>query len=154
MIKNIVIGLCVCILVFTGILLISPIATPDAFPFYSIKRIEEKIGGLFQRSVDQKIRYNIFLLNRRLSDLKYITDNREYALYYQSSLRYAATAGTLANLITIKYQANDVLNIFNSHSKTLVNILRLKNDDESWKFIYDNINYLQIYSKQIKKIKK
>lgn len=65
---------------------------------FPLKRLKEKVSFLFKFKHEAKINYSKFLLDKRLSELITLVDQKSDPLITQSSQRYAYQAGITANL--------------------------------------------------------
>jgi len=131
-------------------LFVSGNAMPDSADLFRLKRLQEKVFMKMKINSEDKVEYYSFLLNKRLNELKYLVEERQYAYILSSSLRYSTTAGLMTEVIT----ANDMDNVivptikmFKEHQlvfSQLVETYPFKDSGE-WKFLQDDYNYLEIY---------
>src|SRR5882724_564056 len=149
--KNIILTIIILFLLVGASLFLANLSMPDS-TLYPLKRLEEKVVLKSKITPSDKLAYNVVLLDRRLTEMAYIVQNREYEYYYSSSLRYATTAGDSTNLILanfLKSQASSTNKIFKKHQVTLKKFLVQKENHDEWKFVQDDINYLIIYSNKL-----
>lgn len=126
---------------------------PGSF-YYSLKRAWEKVRWYFTFSDQNKVNYHQDLLNKRLSELKYVVDNKLLSEVETSSQRFAYQAGVLADVLK---KMNDkegnalLLEDFEKY-KLVLNKLRDNYPANSsfWMLIQHDINTLKILSEQIK----
>lgn len=148
-------------LIITGGLLILAIsilwstrALPNSEELYDLKRLQEKIFLRLKTNSNDKINYYNMLLDERLNELVSLIENRQFDYILTSSLRYSTTAGLLTEMI-INRQMNDsipaVQKKFKKHQKIIKELddSYPKDENEEWKFIQDDYNYLTIYSQQL-----
>lgn len=105
----------------------------------------------------EKAEFYSFLLDQRLDELKTIMNGKQEGhLILPSTLRYATTAGEYVNLIKqygLTAESKNAKMQFANHRKVIVELSKkYKNKssgDYTGKFIIDDINYLDIYSKEL-----
>lgn len=142
------------------LLLVSNNANPDRID-YGFKRLQEKLFLSLHFSPPQKVNYYNTLLSQRLRELEYLTQNKKTYMLWQSSLRYATTAGEVTDVIiknNLKDRANQFREEFNQHQQAINNLLinypgDLDPTEENSKFLTDAINYLNEYIEKLSKIK-
>jgi len=118
--------------------------TDPAFEaLWLIKRSEEKVYTKFKTGQD-RIDYNYVMLNRRLKELESLVAGKNYNFILSASLRYSTTAGQLTEMVT---DTHKLAMIFMEQRKVLQELLDKypKDVNEEWKYIQDDINYLDIY---------
>lgn len=152
MLRDSILTIIVILIAFIGVAFLSQWARPDFYPFYNLKRFEEKIIEITKINPEARADYDMQLLQYRLEDVEYITDNEEYNMFVPTSLRYSTTAGDLTNWV-LGHSLNDkkkvIVNFFKMHQSILEKILRKNGQQGSWKFIQDDINYLTIYENEL-----
>lgn len=142
------------------LLSVSASANPDRID-YGFKRLQEKLFLSLHFSPEQKVDYYDTLLSQRLKELEYLTQNKKTYMLWQSSLRYAATAGEVTEVIVknnLKDPANQFRGKFRKHQQAINNLLTnypgdLDPTEENSKFLTDDINYLNEYIEKLSKIK-
>lgn len=132
-------------------LLLSQNAAPDFPPFWSLKRIQEKVFLNFKTNPEQRTQYLSFLLDNRLDELSKVVKNKHYDHVLKASLRYSTTAGLITDLVisnNLTSYVEPIRQKFLNHQKVLndLYVLYPKNTDNlEYKYIEDDINYLNIY---------
>lgn len=142
------------------LLIVSNNANPDRID-YGFKRAQEKLYLSLKFTPSQKIDYYDTLLSKRLNELEYLTNNKKTYLLWQSSLRYAATAGEVTDVIinnNLKDQADQFVEKFKQHQEAINNLLTNypgDNDptEENSKFLTDAINSLTSYIDKLSQVK-
>lgn len=142
------------------LLLASGSANPDRID-YVFKRAQEKLFLNLKFTSSQKVDYYETLLTNRLKELEYLTTNKKTYLLWQSSLRYAATAGEVTNLIVnnnLKDQTTQFIDIFKKHNQAINDLLTIYPGDldpteKNWKFLEDAKNYLDLYIEKLSQVK-
>ena len=143
----------------TAILLVtSRNTTPLSPTSFQIKRLQEKFFMKLKQSPQEKLEYYTFLLNERLNDLSVVAKDDDSSYILTTSLRYSTTAGQMTNLIKdngLKNQIPNVLTLFQNHRESISTLVELypKDFSEDWKFLQDDINYLNIYSSILSQLK-
>lgn len=133
------------------IILVSPKANPDSPELFKIKRLQEKMFFAVQPSPSRKATYYLSLLDTRAQELDNLVKNNSYSYILSSSLRYSTTAGKLTELILqngLQKLIPSTLEKFKSHQKLFKSLLTdyPTEENDSWKFLQDDINYLTIYT--------
>ncbi len=151
MITKIKLGAIVLLLFFAAALLLSNYAIPGYGPIFGLKRFQENAILKTLRLPAQKADFESTVLDKRLSELKYLVENQKIGYLLTASLRYSATAGKLTdiikqNVILDKIPATQAK--FREHQKIIEGLMAVcqKNDNTECKYIQDDANYLKIYS--------
>lgn len=139
-------------------LLLSQRANPDFPPFFALKRIQEKVFLKLKSNAGDRLDYMSSLLDTRLIELQNVVKNKNYDYVLKASLRYSTLAGRITELIVANNmieQANVTREKFLSHQE-IINTLYVaypKNipDNEEWKYILDDFNYLGLYLDKLSK---
>lgn len=142
------------------LLLASNGANPDRLD-YGFKRAQEKLYLSLKFTPLQKIDYYDTLLSKRLNELEYLTNNKKTYLLWQSSLRYAATAGEVTDVIinnNFGDKADQFVEKFKQHQEVINNLLTnypgdLDPTEENSKFLTDDINSLTSYIDKLSQVK-
>lgn len=151
-------------IIFLSILAILLVVSNNANPNridYGFKRAQEKVFLSLKLTPLQKIDYYDSLLSKRLKELEYLTNNKKTYLLWQSSLRYAATAGEVTEVIinnNLKDKANQFVEKFKQHQQAINDLLTnypgdLDPTEENSKFLTDAINYLDLYIEKLSQVK-
>jgi hypothetical protein len=123
---------------------------------YAIKRVKEKVGiFLLSRNPKKKLNYLKDLLGIRLSELKFVVDNKDIGNIQTASQRYFTTAGEITALVNSQSQLtsdkNGVITLFNQHLPVLESLRNTYNNTTAeWRFLRDDANYLIDYSTLLK----
>jgi len=124
---------------------------------YLLKRMKEKVVLLILSTNSQKkLDYYEKLLNIRLSELKYIVDNKDISNIQVASQRYFTTAGQMTEFLKSKNELTlnkeRVKGLFTEHIK-IIEFLKTAypNTTAEWRFLRDDANYLIDYSSLLKK---
>lgn len=157
-IKFVLIGILSIISIF---LVLSRDATPLSPAIFQTKRLQEKIFIRFKPNPKSKLEYYAYLLNERLDELKAVaeTSDSSYTLILMTSLRYSTTAGQMTDFIKNNHltdQTPGVLKLFQDHQQIISVLVESypKDFGDEWKFLEDDINYLQIYSRDLQSLQK
>ncbi len=149
-------GLIIILALFALSLLLSQKANPDMPPFFALKRIQEKVFLNFKSNPEDKLEYLNHLLSNRLVELSNVVKNKNYDYVLKSSLRYSTLAGQITDLIIVDNMKDKIPVItaqFIDHQAVLYDIYVIypKNipDNEEWKYIQDDINYLDLYLQKL-----
>lgn len=126
---------------------------PNAGTRYLVKRLKEKLILFLKFDQESRISYIQTLLDKRLSELAYISDNKNTAFIETTSSRYESTAGQLTEAL-IKFnnpaKEKDAKEKFANHLEILSKIqTNFSPTTAEWRFIENDINSLRIYSQQI-----
>jgi hypothetical protein len=124
---------------------------------YFIKRLKEKVVLiLLSYSPQKKLNYYKKLLTVRLSELKFIVDNRDISNIQVASQRYFTTAGQLTNFLLSKNSLatnkESIKQLFSEHIK-IIEILEKSYDNTTaeWRLLRDDANYLKDYTSFLNK---
>lgn len=148
-------GLIITVALFILSLILSQNATPDFPPFFNLKRVQEKAYLSLKSSPEAKVDYMSLLLDSRLKELEAQVNNESYNYILPSALRYSTTAGQMTELIIANNLTshNDwVSELFKKHKQKLneIYVIYPKNTDNvEYKYIEDDINYLDIYLQKL-----
>lgn len=129
-------------------------ATPSFPPLFYLKRVEEKIIFNLQMSASAKVDYNLYLLDRRLSEMKDMVKNEHFSCVLGCSLRYSGILANTTDLIIsgdLRNKKEKGLQKFQNNKRQLEDLVNNypKDKNPEWKYIQDNINYTDIYSKKL-----
>lgn len=130
--------------------------TKDGFS-YLVKRLNEKTKlFVYSYNPQKKLNYYEKLLDIRLAELKYIVDNKDIANIEVGSQRYFSTAGQLTSYLMSKPNLSPnkevAINLFINHSTVLEKLkTSYENTTAEWRFLRDDVNYLNDYSSILKK---
>ncbi|MCJ7805546.1 DUF5667 domain-containing protein [Patescibacteria group bacterium] len=154
LLRQIKILLTIFLSLFAFSLVFSRNAAPDSPFLFKVRRLQEKTLMFLKFSPESKAKYYEFLLERRLKDLSTVIRDGEPSFILSSSLRYSTTAGQLTELIQknkMKSEVASVSSIFKEHQKSLSELINSypKDRDGEWKYIQDDINYLDTYSRYL-----
>ena len=139
-------------------LILSQKANPDFPPLFNLKRLQENFFLKLKSSPAQKVEYMSSLLDSRLIEIQNIINDQSYSDMLTTSLRYSTQAGKITDLIianNLTDKVNPAKNQFMDHRKFLyaLYVAYPKNTDNvEYKYIEDDINYLNLYLDKLSKI--
>ncbi len=151
-------AIAILILLILG-LIISRSASPDFYPFYGLKRTQEKVFLSLKFDNESKIDYMSYLLDNRLSELDGVVKEKNYDYVLPAASRYSSLAGEITNILlenSLKDKSEQTKQTFIKHQKILndLYIMYPKNTDNvEYKYIEDDINYLKLYLEKLATIK-
>lgn len=120
-----------------------------------IEKFKEKISLFFNFSNDGKLKYKEFLLEKRLAELKYVVDSKEWDPVEETSSRYATYLGKFNETLAksnLKDQKEEILNMFNRHEKVVEALQRnFEYDSGWWLLLQHDRNLLKMFSAQLNK---
>ncbi len=150
LLRQIKILLSIFLVLFALSLIFSNNAAPDSPLLFKVRRLQEKLFIILKFTPASKARYYELLLGIRLKDLSTIINVGEPSFILTSSLRYSTTAGQLTELIQkykMKSEVTPISSLFKEHQKILSELINSypKDRDGEWKYIQDDINYLDTY---------
>lgn len=140
-------------------LILTRYVNPDFPPLFNLKRLQEKVFLNTKSSPESRVEYMTFLLNIRLDEIKYVVNSKKYDYLLTSSLRYSTLAGEITELIIVnnlQSQAEPLKNQFLYHKQILHDLYDSypKNTDNiEYKYLEDDINYLDIYLNKLSRLK-
>lgn len=140
--------------VFIICLILSWSANPSTPLTFKLKRLQEKVQLYLRSNPESYLNYQMSLLNKRKDDIVFLVNTREYPYILTSSLRYSTNAGEITEFIiknNMKQNIPATLDLFTQHSKIFKGLVEKypKELNEEWKYIQDDINYLEIYSRML-----
>lgn len=157
--SKIKLGLIVVLIIMVVSLLLSRTANPDLPLFWGLKRIQEKVFLNLKPNPSQRVDYMSGLLDSRKDEIVNLVNNKSYNFILPSSLRYSTLAGQITDLIVannLTDKVETIKNQFLDHKKALQTayVIYPKNipDNVEWKYIQDDINYLDLYLDKLSKI--
>lgn len=139
-------------------LLLSQKANPDAPLLFKVKRLQEKAFLKTKSNPADRVDYMSSLLEERLSELQNQVNNNSYGYILPSASRYSTLAGQMTDLVVANNMTGKVEAIksqFLNHRESLdaLYVIYPKNTDNwEWKYIQDDINYLQLYLDKLAKV--
>ena len=138
--------------IFALSLIFSQSSSPNIPPLFALKRIQEKVFLKLKSNPEQRLDYMTFLLNNRLDEMRNLVNSQSYNYILPTSLRYSTLAGQITDLIignNLKDKVSSTEQKFTDHQKVLndLYVIYPKNipDNEEWKYIQDDYNYLKLY---------
>lgn len=140
-------------------LIFSQTANPDFPPLFILKRAQEVVFLKLKSTPSEKVDYMSGLLDVRLKELQNVFNHKNYGYILPAANRYFTLAGqitdlTVANHLTAKVPA--LKEQFLKHQKILkdLSFAYPKNnpDNVEYKYIDDDINYLNLYLDKLSKI--
>lgn len=154
LVRQIKILLIIVLSIFGLSVILSRNAAPDSPFLFKVERLKEKSFMFLKFSQKSKVEYYKVLLGKRLRNLSTVIEDGEPSFILTSSLRYSTTAGQLTEYIQknqMKSEVTPILNMFREHQKVLLDLINSypKERDGEWKYIQDDINYLDTYSKYL-----
>lgn len=144
--------------IFALSLIVSQSITPDNKLLFGLKRIQEKVY-LKLTGTDNRLEYMRSLLDKRLIELDKMVKAESYCCILNAATRYSSLAGQITEIIesaNMKDKAFSTIEQFQAHKKILQETYRIypKNTDNfEYKYIEDDINYLDLYLDKLTKIK-
>lgn len=154
------VGLIVILFLFALSLLLSQKANPNFPPLFALKRIQEKVYLKLKSSPQDRLDYMSYLLNNRLDELRELVNAKSYNYILPAALRYSTLAGQITELIianNLKDRVDPIKKTFENHRKIVddLYVIYPKNlpDNEEWKYIQDDYNYLKLYLDKLNNFK-
>lgn len=128
---------------------------PDKYIFFSIKRLVEKVSLYTQLSKESKANYYKNLTLTRMSELKYVVENKLLGEVEKSSQRLSYQIGILSDYIATNKELSNKKQDMNSlliSIKSPLENLRDKYPANSsyWMLLQHNINSLNINLEKLK----
>lgn len=153
-IRQVKIVLIACLSIVAFILIMSRWATPLSPLTFQAKRLQEKVFMRLKSNPQSKLEYYTYLLNERCKELRSVVESESPSYILTTSLRYSTTAGQLTELIIGNHLDSSIeitQKLFRNHQQIISGLIMLypKDFDDEWKYLQDDINYLDIYSKML-----
>lgn len=152
-------GLIIVLIILVLSLMLSQKATPDFPPFFALKRIQERTYLNLKSNPTDKLDYMSSMLESRLEELDSQVRRQSYGYILPSASRYSTLAGQITEMIIANNMIDRVDTAtaqFIAHQKVLqeIYVIYPKNTDNwEWKYIQDDINYLDLYLDKLSQIK-
>jgi len=156
-ISKIKLGAIVVLLILILSLIFSQTAASDS-PFFGIKRLQEKAFMKLKGTPEDKLNFMSTLLDHRLKELQDIIEHGSFGEMWTTSLRYSTQAGEMTDLVIANNMVDKVEGIknqFSNHKKILndMYVAYPKNTNNlEYKYIEDDMNYLNLYLEKLSKI--
>lgn len=151
-------GIIAIMVIFAISLVLSQTADPSNPPLFALKRVQEKAFFSLKSTPQQKVDYMSTLLDNRLVEIKNQVYSKNYGYILPSALRYSTLAGQITEIIAasdMRDKVPAIVSQFSNHKKVLndVYVIYPKNTDNvEYKYIEDDINYLDLYLDKLSKI--
>lgn len=121
-----------------------------------IEKLTEKINLFFKFPKEGKFNYQKYLLEKRLAELKYVVDSKEWQPVEETSSRYATYLGKFNEFVVKKGLGNkkeEILKIYARHSKVLEELQRnFKFESGWWLLLQHDINSTKIFTDQFRNL--
>ena len=126
---------------------------PGSF-FYNFKRLAEKVSEIIIFSSSKKARYHFELMEKRLAELKYVSDRDLLSEFESASNRFSYEAGKATELLKKSGEENgkkeEFQNKFSEYSDYLPTIRdRYELHSSFWRLAQQNIDTLNILKSQL-----
>lgn len=145
--------------VFALSLILSQKANPDNKLLFALKRVQEKVYLNLRGNPNDKLDYMSNLLDKRAGELDSMVKAQSYCCILNAALRYSTLAGQITEMIeanNMKDRVPQTINQFQKHKEILQKtyIIYPKNmDNFEYKYIEDDVNYLDLYLDKLSKVK-
>ena len=139
-------------------LILSQKANPDNLILFPLKRTQENVYLNLKNNPKDKLDYMSTLLDRRLEELDSMVRTKSYCCILNASLRYSTLAGQITENIEVNNMKDIIPSLvskFQNHKKVLQDIYEIypKNTENmEYKYIEDDLNYLDLYIDKLSKI--
>ncbi len=144
--------------VFALSLIFSQKTNPDNKLLFALKRIQEKAFLSLKGNAGDRLDYMSSLLDTRAEELDSMVKAETYCCILNAALRYSTLAGEITEMIeanNMKDKVPAITSQFQKHKEILQKtyIIYPKNmDNFEYKYIEDDINYLDLYLDKLSKI--
>lgn len=119
-----------------------------------VEKFKEKVTLIFKFSKEDKFNYQKFLLEKRLAELKYIVDGKEWDPVEETSSRYATYLGKFTEFVAknnLKDKKEEILGMYGRHKKVLEELQKnFEFESGWWLLLQHDINSTEIFSTQLK----
>jgi hypothetical protein len=120
------------------------------------EKVGEKVKLYSKFSRDAKIDFQIYLVQKRFAELKYVVDNNKVNLIEETAARYGAYVGRLSDYMIkkkAKARTEEVTKMYENHSKA-IQILQsnFKYDSGWWLAIQHDLNILAEFSSKLRSL--
>lgn len=128
--------------------------TYPGMPYYSVKRLFEKISGKLLFMKDSRINFEQKLLKKRFSELKYIIETKNLDEIQRTSERFAYQAGILTNLNLKepKEKKERIITLFKNYKDDLTLLkFNFEMDSSYWILMLHDVNSLDSLTARLEK---
>lgn len=117
------------------------------------EKLGEKVTLFFKFSKEGKAHYQEYLLEKRLAELKWVVDSKEWDPVEETSSRYATYLGNFSEFViknNLKDKKDEVLSTYERHEKVLEELQRnFEYDGGWWLLLQHDRNSTKIFSTKI-----
>lgn len=119
-----------------------------------LEKFKEKATLFFKFSKDSKLNYEKYLLEKRLAELKYVIDSKEWDPVEETSSRYATyvskfSEGAIKN--TSKEKKGEIIGVFERHEKIIEALQRnFEYDGGWWLLLQHDRNLIRMFSDKLR----
>ena len=118
------------------------------------EKLGEKVTLFFKFSKKDKADYENYLIEKRLSELKYVVDSKQGNLIEETSSRYATYLSSFSDLVIknkLSNKKNEVLNLYSRHKKILEELQNTFETDSVFRMlIQHDIDTIKLFSTRVK----
>lgn len=112
------------------------------------EKLGEKVTLFFKFSKDSKFSYQKFLLEKRLAELKYVIESKEWQPVEETSSRYATYLSKFNNFVLENNlgssKKDEIIKIYDRHSKILKELQQnFEYDGGWWLLLQHDINLIK-----------
>lgn len=119
-----------------------------------VEKFQEKVTLFFKFSKEEKYKFQKFLVDKRLSELKYVVDSKQGNLIEETTSRYSTYLGNFSEFVINKKlisKKEDILKMFETHAKILETLQENYESESVFRMlIQHDINTIKIFSDKIK----
>lgn len=119
-----------------------------------VEKFKEKITLFFKFSNSDKYDYQKYLINKRLSELKYVVESKQGNLIEETSSRYSTYLGTLSEFVIknkLSIKKEDTLAVFLEHIKIIEKLQEEYESESVFRMLLQHdINTLKLFSEKFK----
>ncbi len=119
-----------------------------------IEKFREKVVLFFKFSKNTKVDYQQYLVEKRLAELKWVVDSKEWQPVEETSSRYSTYLGNFTDFVIknkLTSKKEEILKMYEEHQKILDTLQRnFEFESGFWLLLQHDINTVKIFSERVK----
>lgn len=119
-----------------------------------VEKFQEKVTLFLKFSKEEKYKFQKYLAEKRLSELKYVVESKQGNLVEETTSRYSTYLGNFSDFVIKKKlisNKEDILTMFETHTKILEKLQETYESESVFRMLLQhNINTIKIFSSKVK----
>lgn len=118
------------------------------------EKLKEKVTLFFKFSKEGKYNYQKYLVEKRLSELKYVVESKQGNFIEETSSRYSTYLGTLSSFVIdnkLSGKKENILTMFNDHIKAIEKLQENYGSESVFRMLLQHdINTIKLFTTKLK----